>query len=738
VKATRAAFLLLPLAGILTVDGTAFDFHAVKYFALALVATAALASAFAAGLFAWTNFSVPLWLFVGVRGIELLRAPPSGRALRWYALLVVLTLVHHAVAAAAPRKWLARRLVPLLAGLGGAIALFAIAQALSDARQAHAFFANRNFAGAGIAMLLPYALAWRTRGRWFLVALLLIGLGFTTSRGGMLAGACVLAWWAAQRIPTMRWVLLGSIPVIVLAAGLWLGETNTVKVRGFWYRAAIRIGAQQPLLGQGADGFAREYPPVREREEHAISGGRAVHAVHNDYLEAWANGGALGLLAMLVLVVMVLRATRTNEPVFESWIAFLATALVDLPWRDPGLLTIAFVGLSLAAQRRVVLRWARPAAALALSVAILFLPEAYLHWRADRAFGRYLATRDRGELDEALRHERGHPEALIERSHPDDLDRLIEQQPHHAGAWYNRALSRNDDEAMAMLRGILREHDPHHNLTHVRLARMLIERDERAEAVILLNDAIAADPRPVLPYVLMARALREAGQLDRAEFWLEKIPPARFTPPVFREMLEVELANLRRGLWDAKRIEYLVGRLPGVTIQERIDAALRRGEKIVADNPAPRLLRRQDESPTSHLKRIKEAQIVWKRRRDAGTEPEFREAFLLAEALCRIDPTRNRLRQKARAARGLHDVERAGHFEAQALFIDMLEAIEEGDTVTARRRLDSALRAYPKLLKEPEVLITLRRFTKQHPATLESTREVFAEQAAILRAIDAD
>jgi len=40
-NATRVAFLLLPLAGILVVDRVPFDFHAAKYFALALVSASA-------------------------------------------------------------------------------------------------------------------------------------------------------------------------------------------------------------------------------------------------------------------------------------------------------------------------------------------------------------------------------------------------------------------------------------------------------------------------------------------------------------------------------------------------------------------------------------------------------------------------------------------------------------------------------------------------------------------------
>ncbi|MHC4848702.1 MAG: hypothetical protein ACYTEG_09635, partial [Planctomycetota bacterium] len=234
-KLTRAAFLLLPLAGVLAVDPVPFDFHAIKFAVLALVALVTIGGAVAAGLFAWTNLSLPLWIFTAVRGVELLRAPPSGRALRWWGLLLALTVVHHVVAAAAPRAWLRRRLVPLLGGLGTAVAVFAIVQRFSDARQAHAFFAHRNFAGAGLAMLLPYAIAWRKKAP---IALVLIGLLATGSRGGILAAAVAGAWWGATRLPRFRWAILGGVPALVFAAGILIGDSNTVKVRLHWYEAA--------------------------------------------------------------------------------------------------------------------------------------------------------------------------------------------------------------------------------------------------------------------------------------------------------------------------------------------------------------------------------------------------------------------------------------------------------------------------------------------------------------------
>ncbi|MHC4940572.1 MAG: O-antigen ligase family protein [Planctomycetota bacterium] len=730
-KLTRAAFLLLPLAGILAVDPVPFDFHAVKFVVLAVVALVALGGAVAAGLFAWTNLSLPLWLFVAVRGVELLRAPPSGRALRWWGLLLTLTVVHHVVAAAAPRAWLNRRMIPMLGGLGAAVAVFAVVQRFTDARQAHAFFANRNFAGAGLAMLLPYALAWGKKSPVFAIA---IGLLATGSRGGMLAAAVAGAWWAAQRLPRYRWLFLAGVPALVLAAGFWLGERNTIKVRGHWYRAAVDLGVERPLLGHGADGFAREYPPVRPREEYAISGGRVVHAVHNDYLEAWANGGLLGLGVLLFLIVMVLGAARASEPVFASWLAFSAAAFVDLPWHDPGLLTLAFAGLSLVAERRVLTAWARPVAAVGCAAVLCILPAALGHWVADRKFGRYLTS---GEgLDAVLRWERRHPGALIERSRADDLELLLESEPHHAGAWHNQSRLVGDDEAIAMLRTVLRDHDPHHSLTRVRLARLLLDRGEKAQAMAVLEEAIESDPRPVAPFVLMARILRESGNLERAEYWIDRVPPAAFTRALLREKLEIELGNLREDRWDARTMDYLVRSLPPDLIQERIATALARGDAIVAARPAPKVPRRDGETADEHLVRVQESRAEYRRTLRAETKVDYREAFLLAEALCRHRPTVARLRQKAAAARGLGDVERAGHFESQALFLEVLGSLANGDPVTARRKFKRARQAYPGLTKEPEVVVAVKVFAGTHPGRVELARELFAEHPGLIKALD--
>ena len=155
---------------------------------------------------------------------------------------------------------------------------------------------------------------------------------------------------------------------------------------------------------------------------------------------------------------------------------------------------------------------------------------------------------------------------------------------------------------------------------------------------------------------------------------------------MLRERLEVEFAMLRDDRWNAAAVDYLVRRLPAAWVQERIEDALELAEAEAAKHPRPEVLRREGEPADEHLARVQEATAKWRRRLRTATMRDFREAFLLAEALCRSAPTVARLRQKARAARrGLGDVERAGHFESQALFLETLDALARANDVTARR-----------------------------------------------------
>jgi len=712
----RKTLLLLPIAGLLAYGADAFDNHAIKYPALMIAIAAALVAALAKRRLAWTNLSVALWLLVAVEGVMVLRSPLPGRALRWWGLLLGLTLWHHAASGLCSRRQFFRHASPLLAALLAILSGISLIQLGLDERQAHALFANRNFAGAGLAMLLPFAFQSRHRG--WLVPLAIAGLFATKSRGGALAAASATALWLAWARPRARIPLLVGIPAVVLAGGLLLkGEANTVKVRLAWYRTAAAIGLEHPLLGTGADGFAREYPPLRPIEEHRISGGKKVHAVHNDYLQSFADGGLLGLLAHLFALVVLARAARKNRPAACLLLAFAIASLVDLPFRDPSLLALAFFTFPMFARRtRAPFYAAIPGLALVLAL----LPEFLGHWAADREFARYLATgQGTYHLDRALAHERRHPEALIERSDPKDLELLIAQQPHHAGAHYNLTRDLFEEEAIAALRAILKKHDPHHTLTRVRLAVLLKKRDPVAAASIL-DDAIDADPRPFLTWAVLASIHREAGRLKLARRFLKEAEHRSGSLIVRRERLLLELAA-KGDIAGAAR------RMPPGELRRMIRDRLARAEADLPRN----LEREPGETAAQFAERIQKA----KEQHRAGLYPIYKEAAELAVALVTIEPTAGNFRLFARAAQGIGEIDTVRRSKGWAEFLDTLSALADKDLHGAGQHLKRALAAYPELLDDEAVLPAITQYIRDNPQARETAEVLFKPYPPFFEAV---
>jgi len=737
-QAARWSILLLPVLGILACDPLPGDFHAVKYLALMGGAFACVALALDTRL-AWSRVSLALFVFVAVRGLMLWNSPVPGRALRWWSLLLALVLVHHAACATTPRRWLRRHAPLVLGSLAVVVSVYALIQSFL-LPQAHTFFAHRNFAGAALAMLLPFALAMR-RPRLAMVIVSVVGLVATGSRGGALAAAGAFSLWFVWTRRRWRWPILVGVPAVVLAAGLLFGSSPTVKVRLHWYEAAFDLGRAHPFAGVGADGFQREYPPIRSRAEHRISRGGTVHAVHDDYLESFAEGGLLGLGAHLFLLVAAARAVRRHKVAACSLLAFAVASLVDLPLRDPSLLALALLPLAMAAPRRRVRRSATPLVLGALLVIALLFPFSLQHWRAERRLVR-------GELDEALAIEPGHPVGLILRSSRPDLRRLLELEPHHAGAHFNQARDLPEAEAIAALEAILRDHDPHHALTKQRLRELrsrttvhrareveaLIE-DEPIRAAVMLDDLIASDPDPALPHLLLARAYRLGGHLPLAARALQRAEARADTAEIARERVAFELAELDQGRWAPTRLARALQRLPSAEVVDRIEAALARAREVERLWPPPQIAREPDEDAVAYAKRIDAAKEDWRDRRAVATQPHHLEALLLADALAAQRPTVEHFRLLAAGARGMRDLDRARQAEALALFAEALEALLHDNERKAESRLTKALRAYPKLDREEGILAMLRLFAARYPDAVPRTRRLLRDRPRLAAAL---
>jgi len=738
---TRWGLLLLPALGLLAIDPVFVDFHAFKEVVLGGGALACgllcllVAARGSRPRLCWSPITLAVWGFLAVRGWMALRSRGSGEEERAFALLVALALAHTLAISVAPPGWLARRAPRVLGGVLALSALFALAQAWVGRPQANAFFANANFAGAGIAMLLPYGFAVRSPWRWILLAAGLAGLAATQSRGGALAAAAALALVLVPAGRRLRLVALLGLPALVLAAGLQFGDVNTVKVRLAWARAAADLGSRRPVAGLGAGGFLREYPPVRPLEEHQISGGRIVHAVHNDYLESWAEGGGIGFGAHLLLLLAAARAARRQRTAAASLLAFAVAGLVDLPMRDPSLLALAFFGLTLLAEPRATRAPAPLLAFPLLALVPLGLPLLH-HWRADHAYRAFQRDGDVAALERVLAHEPAHPEALLARGRREDLERLLQQRPHHADALYNlgglhERASR--DDAIAHYEEILLRHDPHHVSTHTRLAELVAEQDP-IRAISLLASAVRADPRRFEPRLALARLHRRTGRLTVAADACREAAARGRDPRIAEEFLQIVLAQLRAG--EEADLAGAAGAVAPARLEALAREAIARADAAEEElrERMPRAERQPGEEDAAYARRVEEVLAPWRRERDQRTRPDLREAFALAEALLRSVPGPDAYHLAARAARGLGSLDRARRYDASGYFLEGLAALREGADATAALRFRRAFTADASFAAEDDTVAALRAFLRAHPSALDrapKSRALLKEQGRL-------
>jgi hypothetical protein len=539
----------------------------------------------------------------------------------------------------------------------------------------------------------------------------------TKSRGGALAAAAAFAVFLAWAHPRARWPLLVGVPFAVLLFAIGVGKTETVEVRLVWYRAALTMGLEEPVLGLGADGFAREYPPVRPKREWELHQGRPVHSVHDDYLESFADGGFLGLGAHVFLLVAAALALRRERAALASLAAFATASLVDLPLQDPSLLALALFPLGVA-DRKTTARGVLPATLVALLLVGYSLAEDNAHWRADRALGRFFGTRDRKHLDFALAIEPRHVDALLARSSEADLALLLSIEPHNGNALYKRAFTLPADEAIAALEEILRRHDPHHGLTRKRLRELRdadAERRARAAEPLIATEPLRAasvleaiareKPDTWVPYLLLAR-------LYGSDDWMREAELRGANEEIADARLAIEHAALGEGRANVAGIARAAGMLSEDGLRARIDRRLAAAATALDAGTPPDPKPEEGEDMAAFAQRHLKARMEWRAEIQKRTMPDCVVARVLAEELVRRQPSAPHMHLLARAVRGQGEVDRAAQLEAVALFLETLEAIDQGDDQLARRRYERALRAYPKLAEEKTVQDALQLFVQ--------------------------
>ena len=215
--------------------------------------------------------------------------------------------------------------------------------------------------GIPLALLLASELLSQGRGAWLglLVAMLILVAGLVGSKyrwkiaALLMAGTVVIAGAVAWLNPDVEQRLTTFAHVT---------QDRSVGQRFIYYRAAVRVVQDHPLVGIGFENFRNSYPHYRGPDDIYFFDGIIPTMVHDGYLEAAVNNGIIGLLLYLALIAAVLltiyRVLKAQEDperrdLLVGILAALAAYLVqDLSgWLNLGLVPIFWIMLGLAMNR---------------------------------------------------------------------------------------------------------------------------------------------------------------------------------------------------------------------------------------------------------------------------------------------------------------------------------------------------------------------------------------------------
>jgi len=209
-------------------------------------------------------------------------------------------------------------------------------------------FLNPNYLAtvllSSLAYLLGSLMVDRVASRNKIVLLLaaLSCSGALMMIGSRSAGLGMIMLWIAYLVfgtGRSRLIAVLVIGAIILAPNMirhrvtdgYKGDPHSFSRVQIW-KAALKMGADHPLLGVGPNLFYEHGPLYAfAMDELPVRYGRIVRKPHNEYLRSWAEGGVAGVFAtglfLLVVVCQILRNWRNGmraPPLAVSAVLFQA------------------------------------------------------------------------------------------------------------------------------------------------------------------------------------------------------------------------------------------------------------------------------------------------------------------------------------------------------------------------------------------------------------------------------
>lgn len=250
-----------------------------------------------------------------------------------------------------------RRVVIALASTGGAVAGYAIVQALgldpvwipgeSQSAYPPSTIGHFNFAGGFIALGLPPAmwlwLSSRGTGRilWTAVTIVdVLAVILTFSQGAWAAAAAAAVLTAgysvrARRARVAAWIGVAAIAVAVLGSVVLSGVFDldagaTARSRAGFWSAAGEMASESPVVGHGPDAFALQGNSFRSLETAVRTTVGPTNDPHSIPLAYLTNAGLLGFVGFVIAAYWGIRRGMAAIERDPASIALLGVILAYL------------------------------------------------------------------------------------------------------------------------------------------------------------------------------------------------------------------------------------------------------------------------------------------------------------------------------------------------------------------------------------------------------------------------
>ena len=224
-------------------------------------------------------------------------------------------------------------------------------------------FGNPNFQSAFMGMVAAVAVTWVLFssikiwirvGLLFVAGLALLNVTLSSEQGylNFLAGvvAALLVFLFSKKKFVAGWLVLvsSSIGASVLLLGIFnqgpladIIYKSSLQARGFYWRAAVKMIAENPLFGVGPEGFGDWYRRSRSAKDAAFNYGIVADTAHSVPLDIGASGGlpllllylALMGLGLLAIIKISKRATEFDvvfASIVAAWVAYQAQSVISI------------------------------------------------------------------------------------------------------------------------------------------------------------------------------------------------------------------------------------------------------------------------------------------------------------------------------------------------------------------------------------------------------------------------